>query len=186
MKFKLATPENEHIIAAFVNSHKNSKIYHTIAWKKIIQATYGYKPVYILLLDKDDLVGFLPLFLVRGMTGKKRLVGLPYSHMVHPLARDESVQEALLSKAEEIAEKYHAEYIQLKCEVKAKGNQWQHKRFYHDSVLDLQQDMGDILKNFKSSTRRNIKKAQKSGITMRTGDCPKDFNDFYELIVETR
>ncbi|MBW1893187.1 MAG: peptidoglycan bridge formation glycyltransferase FemA/FemB family protein [Deltaproteobacteria bacterium] len=44
----------------------------------------------------------------------------------------------------------------------------------------------DIHKEIKSSTRRNIKKAEKAGVKIKTGICKKDYIAFYELMTETR
>jgi len=179
-------PEDENLVDAYAASHKDALIYHTTQWKRVIEKTYGYKPAYLLALENDRVHGLLPLFIVRGLWGKKRLVSLPYSHMVQPICEDETVLAIILSRAEEIAKKLNAEYIQLKCELKEPGPKWEQASFCFDSRLGLGKDIDAIFKKFKSNTRRNIKKAQKSELSIHIGRRPKDFEAFYDLIVETR
>jgi lipid II:glycine glycyltransferase (peptidoglycan interpeptide bridge formation enzyme) len=52
-------------------------------------------------------------------------------------------------------------------------------------VLDLDQSEEVLLKNMRKNTRYSIKKAQKLGVKIKTGQDPQDADQLYQLQLET-
>jgi lipid II:glycine glycyltransferase (peptidoglycan interpeptide bridge formation enzyme) len=52
-------------------------------------------------------------------------------------------------------------------------------------ILDLTQNEEDILKNMRKSTRYEINRIGKTGITLKQGHTPKDLDIFWQLHLET-
>jgi len=191
MTVRLMKAEDSRAFNYFVDSQNNSSIYHTLRWKKVIEDTYGYKPVYIVATNNNGLNGLLPLFQVRGITGKKRLISIPFSHSVQPLYDSKDTLDSILTYSESIARELNADYVQLKCDLNISQTEldkskWIKNSSFSESILKLSKPLEDIQKGIKSSTRRNIKKAKKAGIKIKTGTCNKDYMAFYELMTETR
>lgn len=186
MNIRLFQTDDAPAFSEYVRFHRHSTIYHTLDWKKILETVYNYKPVYIIAKKNHRLIGILPLFQVRNFSGRKKLVCLPFSHFVAPLYDSDQVLDRLLCYAEETAERLNADYIEIKCDLEIKSDRWTKKSSYFESVLDLRRNIDAIRKGIKPATARNIKKAEKQGVSIQTANRKTDYEIFYELMVETR
>lgn len=186
MEIRCSKPEDKSAVIDFVTSSPGANIYHTWNWKRLLEATYRYKPQYLLAIENSEVRGMLPLYVVRSILGKKRLVCLPYSHCVAPLFDSREILQAILKYAQDLAQSLNAGYIQIKSELSVPDETWIQASFYFNSILDLNRNIDEIHMGMKASTRRNIKKAQKMNLSIHVGNQPKDFASFYELMVETR
>ena len=55
----------------FVKSNQNSTIFHTIAWKRIIEETFNYQSNYLVLKNlQGEILAVSPAFLVKKVLGK--------------------------------------------------------------------------------------------------------------------
>ncbi len=52
-------------------------------------------------------------------------------------------------------------------------------------ILDLTQDEDEILKNMKKSTRYEVRRIEKTGISVKAGNKPTDLDIFWQLHLET-
>ena len=119
------------------------------------------------------------------------MISIPFSHSVQPLYDSKNTIEEILTYSQNIAGEINADYVLLKCDVNISQTEldkskWIQNSSFSESILKLSKPIEDIHKAIKSSTRRNIKKANKAGIRIKTGTCKKDYLAFYELMTETR
>ena len=79
---------------AFVRAHQHGSPFHLTAWKRSIEETFGYQPLYLLAEEEGRLRGVLPLFLVRNLLGKA-LISSPFAVYGGPLADAPDVARSL-------------------------------------------------------------------------------------------
>jgi len=172
-------------IRSYVESNESATIYHTLDWKEIIESTYRYALRVIVCMIDNRVAGVLPLAQFRNYRGQKKIVGLPFSHFVQPLYSSIEALNALLSFAETTAQKRNAGYLEIKSNIGGRRN-WHTISTYMLSELNLNRNIKDIHKSLKPSVRRNIKKAKAYGVSVRIENNRCAFNNFYDLMIETR
>ena len=92
---------------------KAETIYHSLAWKKVLEKTYGYTPFYYGYQGGEDVkvaVMRYTSFILR----KKILASLPFSDEVPPLLKDASHAEKAFSLYHKLFENEKADYIEIK------------------------------------------------------------------------
>jgi FemAB-related protein (PEP-CTERM system-associated) len=100
---------------AFVKAHPFGSPFHLSNWQKIIQSTFGHKPLHIMAADpKGEVVGVLPLFLVRSRLFGRMLVSTPQAAYGGILASSESITNQILMRAQEIARELNVEFLELR------------------------------------------------------------------------
>ena len=80
----ILTHSDEPVWQAYVNSHPDATIYHTLEWRDIIYNEYKFEPVYLMAKAEGTVVGVLPMFLINNLRGR-RFVSLPFSIYGGPL-----------------------------------------------------------------------------------------------------
>ncbi|MDZ7830660.1 MAG: GNAT family N-acetyltransferase [Desulfobacterales bacterium] len=170
----------------YISSKKIANIYHSWEWKNTLTSTYNFTPLYLFAVENNFIKGFLPLFKLKNIFGRKSLISLPYSHMVPVLYDSPEACDALLHSAQSIAQNINAKVLMLKCDQRFSKPQWNEFSNNFISTLDLQSDINLIKKNIKNSTLRNIKKAKKENVKIEIGKKMIDYKNFYDLMVDTR
>ena len=173
--------------ANFIDIHPESSIYHTFAWRRIIEQTYGYRPFYIVATHGEEVAGVLPLFEVSSLIHGRRLVSLPFSYCVNTLYYDSRILREMIEFAKVLTKKRNCSYLEIKhgSEFPLDVGLLSHSHFIH-SVLDLSCPIDEIWRKFKKDVRKSIRKAEHSTMQLITGNELAHYRIFFELEVETR
>lgn len=168
-----------------ISRFPEATIFHTSNWAQVLSESYGYKPLYFCTFESNNLTGFIPVMEINSFITGKRGVSLPFSDHVEPIVRD----------------KEHFNFFFDQVILFGKKNNWKtfcihggdslldtSKSFetYISSILVLDKNPNYLLQKFKSSTRRNINKAKKSGIKTEISHSIQSVRDFYRLNCLTR
>jgi hypothetical protein len=99
---------------ACVEARPQGNIYHNLVWKAVTEEGLGHRAYYLRALDSSgQFVGVLPLFLVRGMFGR-RLVSVPMRDRGGVLATDGPTASRLVARAIALTRELHCQYLQLR------------------------------------------------------------------------
>lgn len=189
MQVDLLREEDERAYEEFVNNASDSKIYHTLEWKRAIKGAYGYEPCYVIATEEDSIKGILPLFEVGSPIFGRRLVSIPFSHWVNILyGGDVAVLEKLLEFAKDLTRARGCDYLQIKHGgVLPDLFGLRESRHFYNSVLDLSRPIDEIWKAFDGgSVRWGINRAKRSDLEIEGGSTLEDYRKFYRLEIETR
>jgi hypothetical protein len=152
--------------------------YHDQRWIMGLARCFRFDPLFIAATESGSLVGGLPLLRVPALLGRARLVSLPFSYAAGPVARSPETARALIEESTRIARERGARRV----EIKQANPSWEAARgfarnvHYHAYRLDTSGSESDIFKRLhKSSTQRGIRKAEKSGVKVRTGSSLEDW-----------
>ena len=162
-----------------VASDPDALPFHHPAWMSLLAEVYGYRPFLIGAGDGDGgLAGGLPAMEVRDPFGRRRWIALPFTDHCPPLG---DMPAELLDDARRRA---GIARFELHAELPgafATGGAVRH-------VLPLATDADAVLRTFhRSQVQRNIRKAERSGVTVRRACSAADLTDvFYRLHLATR
>lgn len=185
-------PEEEPAWDAFVDSHPDATIYHTLAWKRVTEEGLGHRPFYLRARDASGkLVGVLPLFLVTGLFGR-RLVSMPMRDRGGVLAGCPSVAAALLHRGTELTRRLNCKYLELRSlagvPVEAAGSLgFQRCSDWITTRINLQPGRDALWKALdRDAIRWAIGKAERRGLRFVSDNSESAVHLFYLLFARTR
>ncbi len=157
-----------------------STVYHTPQWKQLMEKVFNYTPFYLFALgEHDEIVGFLPLFKMKGLLSASRLCSVPFSHSCGPLGTMEA-KDLLLSGATKLTNEGEDEYLEIRDSIGS--TLFKEYNAFSTFYLDLDLDPLNVWKKLdKGSVRWAIKKAEKQGVLVETTRDIESIKKFYEL-----
>ncbi len=164
---------------AYVKAHEAGTIYHTSAWKSIIETHFKKDTFYIAAWERDKLKGLLPLTHFKSALFGNFIVSVPFVNYGGILADSMEAMRALAAEAEKIRAQYGADFVELRD---ARLLEWelpvktQKVTFY----LDLPPTEEELMASFKAKLRSQIRRPMKEGITGEVGGLEL-VDAFYEV-----
>lgn len=102
---------------AFVRSTPGGSPFHLLAWKRVVERTFGQRPHYLMAIHGGTLEGVLPLFEVTGLLGGRGLVSVPYGVYGGICAASPAAGSVLVEGARDLARRTGAAYVELRHRV---------------------------------------------------------------------
>lgn len=162
-----------------------ASFFHSAAWARVLHESYGYKPQYFASFENGRLVSLMPFMEINSWLTGKRGVSLPFTDQVSAIAPDRMGFEHLVQEVKDYGIKAGWKYIQ-----------WRDGTFFPEGVnaseshytheLCLSKSEKELFSGFRDSTRRNIKKSAKAGVTVEIGQTLDSVRSFYRLNCITR
>lgn len=185
LKIKIINPISSYGWDNLITSNHHYSFFHSRSWAEVICRSYDYKPCYFLFSDRDKPVGLIPMIEIKSILTGKRGVSLPFTDCCDPIFSDQKYFAESLNKIIAFGEKSGWKYIEIKGGKNLFKNTQQASYFYgHTLTLDMNVDK--LLSGFRSSTRRNIKKAAREGVECKISSSFKAVQEFYRLNCITR
>lgn len=165
--------------------HSECSFFHTSHWARVLNEAYGYKPLYFSVIENGRLRSLIPVMEVDSFLTGKRGVSLPFTDYCEPVKSDESEFHDMFKYISEHSRRSGWKYLELR------GGETCFKvippsSYYYGHTLELSSDTDRIFSHFGDSTKRNIKKAQREGVTVYLGKTLHAVSDFYDLNCLTR
>ena len=170
---------------AFAAERPGASVFHSTAWSHVLTDSYRYRPSYLIARQEGEVIGGVPLMVVKSLLTTKRLVSLPFSDMCAPLLPEGELADEMLLALREEADWSGAKGLELRggTEFGLEAIGFANGTSFLNHVIDLDDEMEGRL---HSSAKRAIRKAEKEGVTVRAGESLADTRAFYELMVLTR
>ena len=185
MEYQVVDPTTYPGWDELVRSHPDCSIFHLSGWAEVLKRAYGFSPHYILSIEKSVLRFALPLFEIRSLLTGRRGVSLPFSDYCDPLTSDKESAFEILPWLIDYGKERAWNYIELRT-LKELPVGMPPSETYFRHELELHPDPDQILKTFRDSTVRNIRKAQKAGVAVRVDVSEEGVKEFYRLNCLTR
>ena len=159
--------------------------FHSCSWIKVLRESYGYKPYFLILKNKEEFSAVLPFMEVNSRYNGRRGVSLPFSDYCNPMIRDETSAQRLLKRAIDFGKTSNWKFLDMHGgEIFFQGKNSSSEYYGHS--LKLKAEPNKILKHFRDSNRRNIKKAVTSGVEIHQSNSLHSMREFYRLHCLTR
>jgi CelD/BcsL family acetyltransferase involved in cellulose biosynthesis len=169
-----------------VSALPQATLYHSMAWARVLRASYGFRAHYYLALDAERVVGGLPFFEVGSALRRKRLVSLPFSDVGGHVGEPSTVSP-LLSAALRDADARGWRTVEIRggrANGAASGlTQTHHNDLY---TLPLDRSLRDIVGGFSDSVRWGRKRALRDGVSAERISTVDGLREFYALHQITR
>jgi FemAB-related protein (PEP-CTERM system-associated) len=178
----VGNPESLRRWSSVLTRRKSLPLSYHPGWLTILKSGLGHTPYCLKVLEGGETRGLLPLAYVRSVLFGRFLVSLPYLNYGGVIADDESIAHLLIDRAVELADRLDVRSLELRHEravdhpmlVQRPGAKVHMRRPLPTSVDALWKDLA-------SSVRNQVRKGQKSGLTIAWGgeDLLSEFYDVF-------
>ncbi|RAP27580.1 hypothetical protein DID74_00305 [Candidatus Marinamargulisbacteria bacterium SCGC AG-333-B06] len=164
----------------YVSNHKNGLFYYSVDFKKFLESLFDIESHYLIAIDNQEkIIGIFPLMIKNGRFGKV-INSLPfYGSNGGILSSSKEASEALYSRYSKMIN--DPQFVAGTCiENPLNPESIDYKYNYLDErvgqwTLLKEQTSNSLMESFDSSTRRNIRKAEKKGITIEIDNTAISF-----------
>jgi len=173
----------------FVSHHTRATVFHRVSWLEALRQTYGFRTIaFGRVSSSGALSSGVLLCEIRSWLTGNRLVSLPFSDHCEPLVENPEELRLLLAHVSEQRKKRNWRYIEIRpvsSEYSAAAGGPYRRFVFHR--LDLRPTTEELFRKLHvDSIRRKIQKAEKSGLTIRSGRSDDLLAAFFRLHVLTR
>ncbi len=145
---------------SFIARHPFGTIFHTSAWKKVIENTFRLKHSYYYYENNSQIEGILPLFITRSLFSGKKIVSIPFAVYGGILADNKDIEKELFNFASNLARKNKANHIEFRNKEKASFN-LPELNLYVTYIKELEKDNQSILLSIPRKSRASIRNGYK-------------------------
>ena len=169
---------------AFVQTHPDATLYHTLQWRDFIADVFGHTSRYLVAQDGGRIAGVLPLFHIRVPLVGSKLISLPYDiGSGGALAESDAVEQQLATAAMALARELNVDYLELRhgsarSALGSLGLRTQEPVLVSDMTLESE---AAVAKRIASDHRKAVRKASSRGVTVRPAETLQDFMSFYDV-----
>jgi len=159
--------------------------FHSSHWAKVLHESYHYKPLYFTLINNGKLKVTIPLMEIKSLLTGQRGVSLPFTDYCDPLMNGTIQSKEVFDYLIEYGKRAGWRYI----EIRDSGDFLQDlppSSYYYDHTLNLSENEKRVFSNFRSSTKRNIKKAIKEEVEVNICNSLESIKEFCRLNCITR
>jgi CelD/BcsL family acetyltransferase involved in cellulose biosynthesis len=185
LEIKLTNPVADPDWDRLVASHPDATFFHSAAWAEVLLQTYSHEPLYLRCFQGDRLVALFPIMEVRSLLTGRRGVCLPFTDCCNPLLFDEGASLYTSQSLFEVARDRKWKHLEVRGRTKFDIGSEPAEAFYNHTV-DLRSTPSELLARFKSSARRALRKANRSGLQVEVTVSPEAITEYYRLHAQTR
>ncbi|MDE3067230.1 MAG: GNAT family N-acetyltransferase [Verrucomicrobiota bacterium] len=165
--------------------HPNHSFFHSAAWARVLETTYGFRLVYLTGNQADAVRCVLPLMEVDSWLTGRRGVALPFTDDCPPLCPDTASGRRLMQGALEFGRSRGWKSVEFRGGRELFDSAPASLSFY-GHCLNLEEKEDRLFSRLESSVRRAIRKAEKSGVTTAVSGDLDAMKVFYSLQCKTR
>jgi CelD/BcsL family acetyltransferase involved in cellulose biosynthesis len=175
---------NDPAWAAFVDAHPDATCFHLPQWSQLLADCYGYSGFVVVEREPSGaIVAGLPILEVRQLTLRRRWACLPFSDECGPLVGSGGSAANLLASAEELRRRANVDHLEVRDPISDMS--WPSHPVGVIHSHPLYPDLDTVMAGFSKSGRRNVRKAQRTGVTIRHARGQNDIEQFYALHLRT-
>lgn len=171
--------------AAESNPNQSQDIFNSYEWISTLQQTYKYKAWSITHHGTNNESSNLPVLEVDSELTGRRGISLPFTDNCEPNCSNPAHYRKLLDELIRFGHARSWKYFEVRGGSKFLKNETPSSQFYTHR-LAIADKPEQLVKKFSSSTRRNIKKAEKNGVQIDRTPSGDNLKSFYELQCITR
>ncbi len=168
-----------------VSVNAEACFFHTPGWLSTLLESYRFRPLFFSVSDPaTNRFSLLPFMDVRSALTGKRGISLPFSDYCPPLGADNPDVERITEALAAVGRKMRWRSVEVRGgraigDIPAAGCYLGHR-------LSLDVDEEHLFKSFRESTRRNVRKAFNSRLSITISDSLGQLREFYRLHCLTR
>jgi CelD/BcsL family acetyltransferase involved in cellulose biosynthesis len=169
---------------ALAASHPENTVFHSSAWARVLKNTYGHQPFYFRVSVSGRVAAMLPIMEVSSAVTGRRGVSLPFSDFCGPLFFEPVDRQLLRDELSTIGHDRGWKYLELRGGDDIAPRALSPSFVGH--TLDLQVGPAQLRAKLASAVRRNLRRAEHSGVKTKISASWEDLLAFYRLHMRTR
>jgi hypothetical protein len=174
----------------FVERHPRASVFHSRAWLRALQTTYGYEPVALTTCAPlEPLTNALVFCVVRSWLTGVRLVSLPFSDHCEPLVTSPKEFGALTAFLEDRRQAQKWKYVEMRSADFSLpfDGPFSRSTTYDLHRLDLRPDLDVLYRGLhKDCIQRKIRRAERERLSYEVGGDGSLIDRLYPLLQSTR
>ncbi len=165
---------------SYVSNHPHGSVFHLSSWQNLIQSSFAHLPFHLIAKNQTgDIVGLLPLFLVRSRIFGRMLISTPQAAYGGILADSEAISDGILTKAKALAQKENVQFLELRNFHALEAQSLTTKDLYVTFRQELSSDSEKIFLSIPRKTRAECREGIKNGLEFRVNEIGID--EFYTV-----
>jgi len=165
-----------------VSELSQSSLAHSPEWLTVIRQAYGHEPLYLRVEDDEGGLGLLPAFIVRRPLFGTVIASMPFLDGGGPCSSSPALARALVERLIDEARREGANSVELRCTGRL-DVAWQPSESKVNLTLPTPADPDRLWRQFDGSVRNQIRKAERSGLSIEFGGL-ENLEPFYETFAE--
>jgi len=147
----------------FVLEQPGGTFFHLTGWKRAVERAFGHQACYSLVLEDGQVVGVLPLFLVRSRLFGRFLVSNPFAVYGGICTDREEARRLLIRRTEQLAVELGVDYAEFRNRSPDQSS-WPHSDLYVTFIETLPEDPENCLRNLPRKARAAARQSIKFGL----------------------
>ncbi len=168
-----------------LHCNPSSSFFHTTNWASVLSKTYHYTPCYFVDIRKNRLTTLIPVMEVDSLLTGRRGVSLPFTDYCDPIIPENSEIDGLMASLIGYGKKAGWKYIEMRTRRQLPAK-FTPSSIFFGHTLDLTRTEETIFSQFRESTQRNIRKAEKEGVSITIQRSYEAVKEFYGLHCKRR
>ena len=165
----------------FVNQSPDASGYHDHRWRRVFENAFGHETDYLVARAEEQIVGVLPLVIMRSWLFGRFMVSLPFVNYGGALG-DAPAVRALVETAVERCRARRLAYLELR-HVSRRFPEYPVRQHKVAMLLALEPNETSMWKRLDHKVRNQVRKAEKSGLRAEAGGAEL-VADFYDVFAE--
>lgn len=173
----------QHAWDDYVQVHAGGGVYLSSSWQEAVEKGYGHRTFYLAAYRQQNIVGVLPLVLIKIPLCGGNLISLPFCDYGGLLADSAEIAGVLLRQALLLSDELQTGLeIRMRQSDPVVGNEGRFSSVTDKCrmVLELPGDAAQLWSGFKSKLKSQINRARKAGLVSRIGHAEL-LTDFYKV-----
>lgn len=168
----------------YVLQHKDASVYHLLAWKPLIEKTFGHECLYYFAENEQgNICGVLPSVNLKSKLFGNFIVSMPFFNYGGVIADNLEIMAMLNNYLQAQAEKTKVSHIQYRESIERIENVLPVSTSKVNMVLQLPDSAEALGKLIGSKRRSQIKRPIKEGVSHKIGKAEL-LDDFYQVFCE--
>jgi CelD/BcsL family acetyltransferase involved in cellulose biosynthesis len=168
----------------FVTSRPEALPVHHPSWAQVLERSYGFRSLALVHEGDTGIVAGMPVLQVRKPIGRPRWISLPFTDYCPPLGEVDAVA-GLAGELDAARTAHGVSRLEVRAPLPGANSRGDDLPVLHRLALDPDADA--VAGRFKDSVLRNVRKGERSGVTVRRGTDEADLLEtFYGLHLVTR
>lgn len=185
LNLQITNPLTDAAWDSLLLSHPGYSFFHSSAWAKVLREAYHYKPAYFTFVENGNLKVLVPVMQVDSFLTGKRGVSLPFTDYNDAIVSKDIFFGDIFNHMIQYGRNFRWKSLELRGEQNP-GLPVSMSRTYSRHILNFRGKKDGLFSSLSANTRRNIKKADKSGVKVEICHSLDSIQEFHALNCMTR
>jgi CelD/BcsL family acetyltransferase involved in cellulose biosynthesis len=168
-----------------VREFSEATFFHASAWMRVLQRSYGFRPVALVFRKAGNVVGLVPMVEVLSRLTGRRGVSLPFADECAPLTLPGAPLGSLRAAVIRQARERRWDFFELRGSSDALRPNPPSVSFY-GHLIEIPSNERALWENLRGPVRTAVRKAKSSGVTVEFSKTAAALGEFHRLYCLTR